>query len=99
MNATTLQLDWDPPFTWPDFEILNYTVTMENRSSGTTANPVVLTPANLTYTLTAEAPAEHCAELRFNVTASNALGDSNPAVVIGGFPKGKVWHELHTVHS
>ena len=72
---------------------------MENRSSGTTANPVVLTPANLTYTLTAEAPAEHCAELRFNVTASNALGDSNPAVVIGGFPKGKVWHELHTVHS
>ena len=99
MNATTLQLDWDPPFTWPDYEILNYTVTMENRSSGITDSPVVLTVTDLTYTLTAEAPAEHCAELRFNVTASNALGDSAPAVVIGGFPKGKVWHELHTVHS
>ena len=98
MNATTLQLDWDPPFTWPDYEILNYTVTMENRSSGITDSPVVLTVTDLTYTLTAEAPAEHCAELRFNVTASNALGDSAPAVVIGGFPKGKVWHELHTAY-
>ena len=72
---------------------------MENRSSGTTVNPVVLTPTDLTYTLTASTLAQHCAELRFNVTASNALGDSAPAVVIGGFPKGKVWHELHTVHS
>ena len=72
---------------------------MENRSSSTTANPMVLTVTDLTYTLTAEAPVQHCAELRFNVTASNALGDSAPAVVIGGFPKGKVWHELHIVHS
>ena len=72
---------------------------MENRSSSTTANPVVLTVTDLTYTLTAEAPAEYCAELRFNVTASNALGDSAPAVVIGGFPKGKVWHELYIVQS
>ena len=57
---------------------------------------MVLTPTDLTYTLTAEAPAQHCAELRFSITASNALGHSAPAVVIGGFPKGKVWHELHT---
>ena len=32
--------------------------------------------------------AQHCAELRFNATASNALKDSTPAVVIGGFPNG-----------
>ena len=99
MNATTLQLRWDPPFTWLDYEIQRYTVTMENRRSGITDSPVVLAPANLTYTRTAEAPAQHCAELRFNVTASNALGDSAPAIVIGGFPKGKVWHEPRTAHS
>ena len=87
---TTLQLSWIPPFTWPDYQILNYTVRVENRSSGITDSPMVLTPTDLTYTLTAEAPAQHCAELRFNVTASNALGDSVPAVVIGGFPKRKV---------
>ena len=63
---------------------------MENRSSNITAEPVVLSPTNLTYTLTASAPAQHCPELRFNVTASNALGDSAPAVVTGRFPKGKV---------
>ena len=90
MNATILQLSWDSPFTWPEYEILNYTVKMENRSSGVTERPVVLSPTDLTYTLTASAPAQHCAELRFNVTASNALGNSAPAVVTGGFPKGKV---------
>ena len=90
VNATTLRLDWDPPFTWPDYQILNYTVRIENRSSGVTDSPMVLTPTDLTYTLTAEAPAQHCAELRFNVTASNTLGDSAPAVVVGGFPKRKV---------
>ena len=89
MNATTLQLNWDPPFTWPEYEILNYTVRMENRSSGITERPVVLTPTDLTYRLTGSAPVQHCAELRFNVTASNALGDSAPAVVTEGFPKGK----------
>ena len=62
---------------------------IENRSSGITAEHVVLTSTDLTYTLTASAPAQHCAELRFNVTASNSLGDSAPAVVTGGFPKGK----------
>ena len=89
VNATTLQLSWDPPFTWPEYEILNYTVRMENRSSGITEGPVVLSPTDLTYTLTTSAPVQHCAKLRFNVTASNALGDSPPAVVTGGFPKGK----------
>ena len=88
MSATILQLRWDPPFTWPDFEIQHYTVTMENRSSGISADPVVLTPTDLTYTMITEAPVQHCAELRFNVTASNALGHSAAAVVTGGFPKG-----------
>ena len=90
MNATALQLSWDPPFTWPEYEILRYTVRMENRSSEITdQGPVVLSPTSLTHTLTASAPVQHCAELRFNITASNALGDSAPVVVTGGFPKGK----------
>ena len=57
----------------------------------------MLTVTDLTYSLTAEAPAQHCDELRFNVTASNALGDSSPAIVIGGFPKGKMLQEQHSV--
>ena len=89
VNATTLQLSWDPPFTWPEYKLLNYTVRMENRRSNITAEPVVLPPSDLTYTLTASSPVQHCADLRFNITASNALGDSAPAVVTGGFPKGK----------
>ena len=40
-------------------------------------------PIDLTYA--ASTPAQHCAELRFNFTASNALRDSTPAVVTGGF--------------
>ena len=89
VNATTLQLSWNPPFTWPEYKILYYTVRIEDRSSGITEGPVVLSPTDLTYTLTASAPVQHCAELRFNIIASNALGYSAPAVVAGGFPKGK----------
>ena len=63
---------------------------MENRSSRITEGPVVLSPTDLTYIRTASTPVQHCAELRFNVTASNALGESAPALVTGGFPKGEV---------
>ena len=95
MNATTLQLSWDPPFTWSEYEILHYTLRIENRSSGiTNQGPVVFSPTDVTYTLTTSAPVQHCAELRFNVTASNALGDSVPAVVTGGFSKGKGLYQL-----
>ena len=89
VDATTLRLSWEPPFTWPQYEILRYRVIMENGSNGDTLPPVILSPSDTTYIITASAPVQSCAELRFSVTAHSALGASTPAVVAGGFPIGE----------
>jgi len=91
VDAVTLQLSWEPPFTWPQYEIVRYTVIMENRSNGDVLPPVVLNPSDTTFITTTSAPVQSCAELRFNVTAHSALGASTPAVVAGGFPIGEEW--------
>ena len=91
MDDSTLQLSWEPPFTWPQYEILHYTVDMENRSSGYVLPPVTLSPSETAHTLRASAPLQSCAELRFSVTAHTAIGAGTPAVVTGGFPIGEEW--------
>jgi len=53
VHAATLQLSWDPPFTWPQYEILRYRVIMENRSNGDILPPVILSPNDTTYIITA----------------------------------------------
>ena len=62
---------------------------MENRSNGDVLPPVLLNPSDTTYIITASAPVQSCAELRFSFTAHSALGVSTPAVVAGGFPIGE----------
>ena len=91
VDAVTLKLSWDPPFTWPQYEILRYTVIMENRSNGDVLPPGILNPSDTTYIMTASAPVQRCADLRFSVKAHSALGASTPAVVAGGFPIGEEW--------
>ena len=91
VDVSTLRLRWEPPFTWRGFEILRYTVNMENRSSGYVLPPVTLSPSETAHTLRASAPLQSCAELRFSVTAHTAAGVGTPAVVTGGFPIGEEW--------
>jgi len=97
VDAATLHLSWEPPFTWPQYEILHYIVNMENRTNGDVLPPVILGPNDTTYIITASAPVQSCAELRFSVTAYSALGASTPAVVAGGFPIGEEQHEQAVV--
>jgi len=99
VDATTLRLSWEPPFTWSQYEILRYIVTMENRSNGDVLPPVILNPSNTTYIITASAPVQSCAELRFSVTAHSALGASTPAVVAGGFPIAPVLNNSAILHK
>jgi len=66
---------------------------MENRSNGDILPPVILSPSDTTYIITASAPVQSCPELRFSIAAQSALVASTPAVVAGGFPIGEERHE------
>ena len=77
-------LEWDTPFSWPQFPIQNYTIHVANRSE-----MVVGVNNDTRVQLTKEEGRQECEEIEFKVRASNALGDSEYGSVLAGFPIGK----------
>ena len=94
LNSTALLVSWDKPFTWPQVaDILNYTVTMHNRS-GTPLMEWIVTPSssngsNSLIVSNNGSVAENCMDLTFVVSANNSIGRSQNMSVSGGFPIGK----------
>ena len=87
IDVLTVQVEWEAPFTYQDFPITNYTVTVEmsNQTSSQLEN-FILSPDTLSYNLTQTAPSAFCTNLTFSVVASNNVGPSLPGVVQGSFP-------------
>ena len=97
MNRTTIQVEWEAPFTWDDFPITNYTVVAINQTSQEQLASAVLSPDMLSYSLTKTA--EPCTNITFSVWANNSVGESHqPGIVHGAFPTSElhVHHELCT---
>ena len=98
-NATVLQLSWEPPFTWSEYPVLNYTVRMHNISStgqytwtrtiSAAVNTMEVISSGSTVSLSYH-------ELVFYVTARNDIGESCQGVVHGGFPVGEFSNENNT---
>lgn len=93
INATTLLLSWFPPFTWPDFEIINYSIKMMNTTNGDTFVRNVNATPNETiineYFITPNGEAtQSCFPLKFAVSATSTIGESRPGNTSGGFPIG-----------
>ena len=92
INATALLLSWEPPFTWSEYPLLNYTVRMHNTSSGEQFAWVRMIPATVTtYEVFSSGGmiSSSYHELVFSVTASNDLGESTEGTVYSGFPVGE----------
>ena len=87
----SVRVKWDPVFTWQDYPIIGYNVTVKD-----SARQILI----IRQTLSKEAiisldellnlGMENCEELVFTVTASNSLGHSQPGDVSGGFPNSMV---------
>lgn len=92
MNATHIEVQWDKPFAFPEFDVQNYTLSIVNTSSenDTITNEL---SANTTYPIRhyisngGDIPKE-CMYLRFIVTATSDAGTSDEGSVTGGFPIG-----------
>eukprot|EP00731_Ephydatia_muelleri_P011591 Em0006g485a len=91
LNATVLQLSWEKPFTWTEVaNITNYTVTMYNDSSQEWKN-WTFDPSLNKLAIVGRDVALECVVLLFEVSASNAVGESQASSVNGGFPIAIKW--------
>ena len=91
MNATRILVRWETPFTWPGYEILQYSIMINDTDTGDVYSKIInATDANFTNTsISIETIAESCIKRIFAVSASSIVGWSDPGIIIGGFPISK----------
>ena len=96
-STTELEVSWDEPFTWDQFPVLNYTITVYNDSGPSGRAPHTYTVTEPSKLFTLEAEMTSCPVLSFRVSATNEIGESRNGNVSGGFPVGEIL--LGTAHS
>ena len=79
VNATAIKISWEKPFSWEGWEVLSYNISWGSNSMSTKEQSVVLE----------NELAEACIEIEFNVSAMNAVGQSDVRSIHGSFPIGK----------
>ena len=98
VNATHIEVHWDKPFTLPQFDVRNFTLSIWNTSF---SDYGFLNHQQLLFSVSenTEYPIRHyisnegnipsdCVYLNFTLTASNGVGISNVRFTIGGFAIG-----------
>ena len=95
-NATHIRVQWDKPFSLPEFDVRNYTLTVLNTSSKD-ANPSRETfnaqdtdyPV-IHYINNHGVIPQDCIYLNFTLTATNDAGTSTGGLATGGFGIGNI---------
>jgi len=89
-DSTTLLISWQPPFTHDDFPIHMYTLTIRDASSiiHTQVYSNVGT-SDFEHYYTRDGVPTECSNITLEVTATSAVGTSDPGSVIYTFPIGK----------
>ena len=84
-SPRTVTLEWDIPFSWPDYPICHYDVNVTN-------HPELVREAinETSVQFTAEEHHQECEEIEFKVRASNNLASSKYGIITTGFPIGTI---------
>ncbi len=85
LRSSSSVVEWEVPFTWEDFPILNYTVEVVNQTSSMVLARSVLPQDVLSYNFT-HFESSVCTNISFSVTASSSIGTSSPGVTYGALP-------------
>ena len=88
IGLTDIILEWEEPFTWSDFDILQYMVS--EVIDGVVNATFNLTDMAHVYSSPTGEMAESCLPLEFLVEAVNDVGVGEPGVVIDGLPIGQL---------
>lgn len=86
-SPTQIHVEWEEPFTWPNFNISHYIVTEIIDE----AISQILNTTGLyhTYSSPSGGVVEVCQNVTFQVTAVSDLGESQPGISVNGLPIGK----------
>ena len=85
INSSLLVLEWEEPFSWPEYPIDHYTLEVNVDPLNSKIIPKTQTSVLLPRT----GELRECRELGFSVRANNGLADSDIGTVQGGFPIGE----------
>ncbi len=77
-------LEWDVPFSWPEYPVQSYDIVASNRLD-LSRDDVNETRVQF---VAGDAQQEECETIEFKVRAGSALGDGEYGSVIAGFPIG-----------
>ena len=86
LTKSTVQVEWEAPFSWSAFPITNYTVIVINQTSQEQLANDTLSPDILSYNLTEETSSKYCGTLEFYVNAISEVGTSSSGYIRGSFP-------------
>ena len=90
-NRFSVQVEWDAPFAWKEFPIINYRVEVTNMTSREILASSMLSPDTFSFSHhhTNVEPLP-CTNLSFAVYANSTIGESSPGITYGAFPTGKI---------
>ena len=80
-----MTLEWDIPFSWPEYPVQSYDVVASNRSA---LNRDDINGTRVQFVAQPGDNQRECETTEFKVRASSDLGDSEYGSVIAGFPIG-----------
>lgn len=86
-DTHVISASWEAPFSWRDFPITNYTVTMQ--LSNDEQRTVVLNSDTLSYNITIDDLASSCMNIILSVYATSEVGTSEPGITYMALPAGK----------
>ncbi len=84
-SPTEILLEWEEPFTSQGYPILSYIVIETETATGESRT---FTRHALNHTHAISNIATQCRKIRFEVMATNEVGDSDSTIVTAGFPIG-----------
>ena len=83
----TFTLSWTAPYSWPEFPITGYTVTITDYSSGEIFNKIFSTISNETqYMHEFNTTGNDCYRFDLSVSANNSIGEGESSMIHSGHP-------------
>ena len=87
-NFVLHNISWSTPFSWTEFPVTNFTISMYNYSNREILVTILTAYTTDWYTYLTLSSGEHCYAIDYTVVAKNAIGESQLSILSTGHPIG-----------